>query len=457
MSLKSDIRVLSANPHIKEAVARTPLKFGAVVVERCPFCEVKVEVENREGRIAQGYGGTFLMDLWAFPDPSVSHKKKKEAMQEVTRRFCKRVIEYNQFCHPIDIFWSLREELKITAEEVSKERKLEKKLPPLAALVCASPVDAAIHDAFGNVNRIDTYNGYGKGFMDHDLSYYLGEEFKGRYIADYIREDYLSKILVFHLVGGKDKLRESEVDESDPQDGLPNSLDEWIKRDGLFCLKIKLVGNNLKWDVNRIEEVASIAQEIQKEKGLFFSVDTNEQCESPEYIVELLRKFKEVHPNFFKELLYVEQPTERDISQHRFDMRKVSELKPVIVDESLTGLEEFDLAMELGWSGIALKTCKCQSEGLLLLAKASQKGIPYSVQDLTNPGISLIHSVALAARTYPIKGVEANSCQFFPEASKEEAKVHPNIFRRRDGMVSTESIKGYGLGYQIEKMKSQEI
>ena len=63
MALSSNVRVLSAQPHIKSAVARTPLKFGAVIVEECPFCEVKVEVENREGRIAEGYGGIFLMDL----------------------------------------------------------------------------------------------------------------------------------------------------------------------------------------------------------------------------------------------------------------------------------------------------------------------------------------------------------------------------------------------------------
>ncbi len=68
-SLKSDIRVLSANPHTKEAAARTSLKSGAVVVERCPFCEVKVEVEDREASIAKIYGGIFLMDLWTFSDP----------------------------------------------------------------------------------------------------------------------------------------------------------------------------------------------------------------------------------------------------------------------------------------------------------------------------------------------------------------------------------------------------
>ena len=455
MSLPSDIRVLSAEPHIERAAARSSLKFGAVVVEECPFCEVKVKVENREGEIAEGYGGIFLMDLWAFPDPSVLHEDKNEAMQEVTRRFCRKVTEYNKFSHPVDIFWNLREELKRIGEEISEEKELEKNLPFLASLVSVSPVDAAIHDGFGKVNRIDTYRGYGKEFMGHDLSYYLGEEFKGRYIAGYIRKDYFPRIPVFHLVGGGDKLRESQVDETDPKDGLPNSLDEWIRRDGFFCLKIKLKGTDLQWDLTRIEEVARIAHEVQKEKDLFFSIDTNEQCESPEYVVELLNRLKKDHPDYFKELLYIEQPTERNLIQHRFGMSGISKLKPVIVDESLTGIEEFDLAMELDWSGIALKTCKCQSEDLLFVAKAHEEGIPYSVQDLTNPRIALVHSVGLAARTYPIKGVEANSCQFFPEASKKEAKVHPDIFQRRDGMVSTESIKGYGLGYQMGKIKGE--
>jgi len=456
MSLQSDIKVLSAQPCIDPATARSPFKFGAVVLEECPFCEVKVKVQNRKGEVAEGYGGIFLMDLWAFPDPAVPHERKNKAMQEITRRFCRKVTEHNEFSHPVDIFWNLREELRRIGKEVSKEKDLKRNLPFLASLVSASPVDAAIHDAFGKVNKIDTYKGYGKEFMKHDLSYYLGKEFKGKYIADYIREEYLPRIPVFHVVGSGDKLRKSEVDETDPQDGLPNSLDEWIRRGGLFCLKVKLKGNNLRWDLDRIEQVASIDHEVQKEKDLFFSIDANEQCESPEYIVELLHKLKKNHPDYFEELLYVEQPTERDLSRHRFDMSSISKLKPAIIDESLTGIEEFDLAMELGWSGIALKTCKCQSEDLLFVAKAHQESIPYIVCDLTNPRIALIHSVGLAARIYPIKGVGANSCQFFPEASKEEAQVHPGIFRRKDGTVSTESIKGYGLGYQIEKIRGKE-
>ncbi|MFC1713543.1 hypothetical protein ACFL6S_07745 [Candidatus Poribacteria bacterium] len=89
------------------------------------------------------------------------------------------------------------------------------------------------------------------------------------------------------------------------------------------------------------------------------------------------------------------------------------------------------------------------------MAKATEQNVSYAVQYLVNPGIALIHSVGLAARTSPIKSVEANSRQFFPEASEPEAKVHPNIFRVADGMVSTESLNGYGLGCQMDKVNRE--
>ena len=38
----------------------------------------------------------------------------------------------------------------------------------------------------GNVNGIDTYDGYGRDFMG-DLSKYLGPDYAGKYAADYIR------------------------------------------------------------------------------------------------------------------------------------------------------------------------------------------------------------------------------------------------------------------------------
>lgn len=453
--LQSDIKIMEVEPHFIETKCRTPLKFGSVVVEELAYCQTRVRVCNGKGEVADGWGGIFLMDNWCFPTSRISHELKDQAMKKLVKRFANLYESYKNYDHPVDIFMELEQYFDIIKKDVCKELGLIEEMPYLGALVCASSIDAAVHDAFGMVNNISTYNGYGRSFMRFDLSRYLGPSFNGRYIESYIRPEYKPVIPVFHLVGGLDKLRKNEIDEGDPKDGLPNTLDEWIKKDGLFCLKVKLNGRDLEWDIDRMLEVVSIAHEAQEETGksaLYFSADTNEQCEHPDYIVEMLLKLKERSQTAYQELLYVEQPTERDLQAHRYNMREVAGLKPVIIDESLTTLEDFDLAMELGWSGIALKTCKCQSSALLFAAKADDSRIPYTVQDLTNPGISLIQSVGLASRINTFMGVEANSAQFFPKASEPEANVHPGVYFRNKGMLSTSSLKGYGLGYQMEKI-----
>ena len=76
------------------------------------------------------------------------------------------------------------------------------------------------------------------------------------------------------------------------------------------------------------------------------------------------------------------------------------------------------------------------------------------MQDLTNPGLALLHSVGLAARLYPIMGVEANSRQFFPDATNEsQQQVHGGIFKLTNGRANTASLQGTGLGYQMGKIQ----
>lgn len=452
----SDIKIKDIQTYYSLETARTPLKFGAVVVESLEFCRIKATVENGNGETATGWGGIFLMDNWGWPTTELAHLDKAAAMKEITERYVKLVKSYGRAAHPIDVFHDVEDDLRRLSLEVCAERSLSPEIPFLGALVCASPVDAALHDAFGNVNHIDTYDGYGPDFMA-DLSKYLGPQFQGKYPADYIRPAYLPQVPIFHLVGGLDKLRRSELDGTDPQDGIPNCLEDWIAYEGMYCLKIKARGTDLEWDIARTLEVYDIGLSELAKRGqtvMHLTVDTNEQCDSPEYIVEYLARVREKSQDCYDKILYIEQPTERDMTAHRHDMRKLSALKPVIVDESLTDLASFDLAMDLGWSGIALKTCKGHSADMLYCARAKEMGIPYSVQDLTNPSLALIHSVGLGARLYTIMGVEANSRQFFPASTtKAEKRVHGGIFSLKNGEADTASLKGTGLGYQMHKMR----
>src|SRR2546430_15412292 len=50
-------------------------------------------------------------------------------------------------------------------------------------------------------------------------------------------------------------------------DGLPETLSEWIRADGLTHLKIKLNGDDLAWDVERVVRVERITAETQRRRG----------------------------------------------------------------------------------------------------------------------------------------------------------------------------------------------
>ena len=454
--LPSDVRILQVEPYFTNEKAREPLKFGASVMDVVTYCHVRVRVENRRGQIADGWGAIFLSDFWAFPTPRIPHETRDQVMRRVTQDICARFATHTEFAHPLDIFWQIEPELKTINARICAEMQLPEEMPFLGALVCASPVDAAVHDAFGNVNGISSYAGYGREFVSHDLSAFLGESFRGKYLNEFVRAEFTPTVPVFHLVGGLDKLHASEVSANAPRDGRPNSLDAWIEQDGVYCLKVKLRGTDLDWDVARTIEVYRIASEILGRQGraeLHLSADTNEQCESPTYIVEYLNRLREQAPRAYAALLYVEQPTERDLTAHRFDMRPIAALKPVIVDESLIGFAEMDLALQLGWSGVALKSCKCHSMALLTAARCHVANIPYTIQDLTNPGLSLLHSVGLGARLSPLMGVEANSRQYYPDTSRPEALVHPDIVRVQNGVAHTGSLRGTGLGYRVSEIE----
>jgi L-alanine-DL-glutamate epimerase-like enolase superfamily enzyme len=452
----TDIRLVEIEPHFPPAHCRTPLKFGAVVVDSLAFCHVRAVVETRDGRRGEGWGAMFLMDMWSWPSAVVEHDLRAQIMEDFVRALCKAAPEHGEPAHPIEIFHRLESRFGALAEDVSTPRGAAETMPYLAQLVAASPLDAAIHDAYGQALDRSVYELYGPEHMEHDLARYAGGKLAGRYPADFLQKEMPAAIPAFHLVGGLDKLRESELDDGDPTDGLPVSLDQWIRHEDLHCLKVKLKGTDLDWDVARIDEVVRIAHEEHTKRGLeglWFTADTNEQCAHPDYIIEMIVRLKESNPRAERELLYVEQPTARDLHADRHDMREVAALKPVLIDESLMTLEDYDLAMELGWSGVALKACKCHSGALVFAALAEAGGIPYAVQDLTNPGIALIQSVSLAGHLRPLHGVETNSRQFFPAANVPEAKVHPGLYRLTDGCVDTSTITGPGFGFQWDRIE----
>lgn len=86
-------------------------------------------------------------------------------------------------------------------------------------------------------------------------------------------------------------------------------------------------------------------------------------------------------------------------------------------------------------------------------SKIEHYGIPYSIQDLTCPGLSLIHSASLAVRSKPLKGFEYNARQYMPSAYREIQDRHGSLFRVKDGKVRTETLGPLGLGFSMQGLK----
>jgi hypothetical protein len=152
-------------------------------------------------------------------------------------------------------------------------------------------------------------------------------------------------------------------------------------------------------------------------------------------------------------ILYVEQPFPYDLERNRIDVHSVSARKPLFMDESAHDWRLVRLGRTLGWTGVALKTCKTQTGALLTACWAKAHGMSLMVQDLTNPMLAQIPHVLLAGHVGTIAGVETNAMQFYPEASNAEAAIHPGLYRRTQGCLDLSTIHGPGFGYRLNEMR----
>jgi L-alanine-DL-glutamate epimerase-like enolase superfamily enzyme len=360
--------------------------------------------------------------------------------------------------HPIDLGMNFQQTVLPgwLAGFNQRHRRGHEPVPWLAALICCSPFDLALHDAYGKLLNKPVYETYTAEFMSRDLSHFLSAEqesgfsFQGKYPADFLSRAAAQELSAWHLVGGLDRLEDTDPGAPQPADGYPGTLTDWIRADGLKCLKIKLRGNDTAWDFERITRVG----EIGLRGGVdWLSVDFNCTVQHPDYVNDILDRVRDQLPRIYGMILYVEQPFPYDLGAHAIDVHSVSGRKPLFLDESAHDWRMIKLGRKLGWSGVALKTCKTQTGAILAACWARAHGMGLMVQDLTNPMLAQIPHVLLAAHAGTIMGVETNSMQFYPEASRPEAEVHPGLFRRRNGKVSLASVRGPGFGYRLEEIK----
>src|SRR5690606_34671414 len=227
--------------------------------------------------------------------------------------------------HPLELGLRLH-------EAVAREAASSPDEPPvLARVMCASPFDAALHDAVGLALDRSSFELYADAVEIPSADHYFSD---GAIPA--IRRVLgkpVSRLEAWWIVGAHDSIE---------KDVFPA-----IQNGGYFCFKIKLLGKDNDADIARTVEVYRGARNAGVANPRI-SLDSNEANPDSESVLDFLLKLHEADPEAFASVEYLEQPTSRDISHHRFDWHQVVQIKPVFLDEGLTGPELFQEAVSQG-------------------------------------------------------------------------------------------------------------
>ncbi|WP_164104654.1 enolase C-terminal domain-like protein [Candidatus Laterigemmans baculatus] len=428
---------------------RAPMKFGGRVVTDAVLMNVVCVASTRDGKRGIGFGSMTAGVAWAWPSQTLAADQTLSVVLELAARLVQDAAETQVAGHPLEICWAAAERRDAIAEKLEAELELPEPIPPLARLLAASPLEAALFDAHGKAAGRSSFAMLGPEYLEGDLSRFLGSDFAGLTLDEFVAAEPRPSMPLYHLVGALDPLVAEDV--TNPLgDGLPETLAEWIRRDGLTHLKIKLDGSDAAWDLQRVQRISETADEGPRgaDAEWSFSLDFNERCQDEAYVLQLLDSLEEQTPRALERIRYIEQPTHRDLHLHPHNtMHRVAARLPVVIDESLINYESLLLARQQGYSGVAIKACKGHAEALLMAAAARHHQMYLCVQDLTCVAAGFLHSASLTAHLPGAAAIEGNGRQYCPSANVAWSGDYPGLFDVREGVLPTSQLAGPGLGY----------
>jgi len=406
-----------AQPFVK------PLQISSGLITQATEARVEVEAEVA-GRRAIGKGSIYLSDLWAWPGSQPDRATKDLAMRALCRDLANTLAAQcgGEAEHPLELGLRLHHSLGALAPA----------MPLLARAVCASPFDAALHDATGQALGCSAFRFYDNSEPIPSADSLFPNHGACESIRRLLREP-RRRLDAWWLVSAADSLEET--------------VKPAVARTGIRSFKIKLLARDNAADVRRTVEVYRSARSWGLEPRL--SIDSNEGNPDAASVADFLDRLESFDPAAFAALEYLEQPTSRDITTVSQDWHAITKRKPILLDEGLTSLDLLQVAVSQGWGGLALKTCKGHSFALASAAWAHERGLALSLQDLTNPGYSAIHSFLLGAHLPTINGVELNSPQYTPAANQPWLPALEGLFEPRAGVHQLDEVTAPGLGSRL--------
>ena len=154
--------------HFLPVATRVPLKFGHETLTSVTCARVAVGVVGTDGVEAQGWGETPLSVQWVWPS-ALSYEERHHALKKFCQVLAETWIANRVTGHPLEIGHAFLEDTLPDVLAVFNEAPNSgagAAMPWLAALVCNSAFDIALHDAFGKLAGRPVDDTYSSEFLE---------------------------------------------------------------------------------------------------------------------------------------------------------------------------------------------------------------------------------------------------------------------------------------------------
>lgn len=277
----------------------------------------------------------------------------------------------------------------------------------------------------------------------------------------------VTAINIRHTVGLFDPLTDEDWPrENRLNDGLPETLHDYIDRQGIRFFKVKISGD-VDADLHRLSRIWEI---LPLDRQPYVTLDANEAFDDPEAFVAFVKRLEQENLGLFQHILYIEQPLPRHLALRRETaqwIRKVGRMKPVIIDESDATVDACRRALDVGYAGTSHKNCKGVFKSLTNLALAAHfadtgREILLSGEDLQNLPVVPLQQDFASVGILGLEHCERNGHHYnfglsmLSEKDKQRAtRRHPDLYeqrgdewflRIREGKVRCASLHGPGFG-----------
>jgi L-alanine-DL-glutamate epimerase-like enolase superfamily enzyme len=333
-------------------------------------------------------------------------------------------------------------------ERIAAERGEEE----LTGAFCSALIERALIDALCRALGQPLF----RGIRSTEIGFRPGlvhPELKALDLAAVLPPAPVSRFFVRHTVGLSDPITAGDIAER-VDDGEPESLDEYVRRDGLRYFKIKISGDP-QTDCDRL---ARIWEVLPKTPGTVVTLDGNEAYEDLGEFAAFIDRLEAASPGIFQHILFIEQPLTRRLT---FDpasrpwIDKIRGRKPLVIDEADGKLDAFRRARRIGYDGTSHKNCKGFFKSLMnhaLCAHYLRQGgrdAFLTGEDLSLMPLVSLHQDYAALGLLGIRDCERNGHHYsfglshLTAAEKETAlRDHPDLYARRGDEVFLHIVGG---------------